>query len=104
MDYTNKTNQWLVKSRNFIVLLLYSILFYFIPPIIFGLFFSYLLFPVLLFFKQHFRLPFFLVVIILSVFLFSVIVSLLMLIINSFITILTQPQTTPISLHFNYIK
>ncbi|MER2112876.1 MAG: permease, partial [Solibacillus isronensis] len=60
MDYTNKTNQWLVKSRNFIVLLLYFILFYFIPPIIFGLFFAYLLFPVFLFFKQQFRLPFFL--------------------------------------------
>lgn len=104
MDYTNKTNQWLVKSRNVIVLLLYFILFYFIPPIIFGLFFAYLLFPVFLFFKQQFRLPFFLVVIILSVFLISVVVSVIMLIIHSFITILPQLQSTLLSLDSTYMK
>ncbi|MGN7478102.1 AI-2E family transporter [Solibacillus silvestris] len=104
LDYTSNSNQLLVKSRNIVILLLYFILFYFIPPIIFGLFFAYLLFPVFLFFKQQFKIPFFIVVVLLSVFLFAVIVSVVLLFIHSFLTLLPLLQSTLLSLEDTYIK
>ena len=103
MEHRRNSNQLFVKSRDFGILFLYILLFYFIPPIIFGLFFAYLLFPIFLFFKRQFKIPFFIVVIVLSIFLFSVIVSIILLFIHSFLTLLPLLQATLLSLSDTYI-
>lgn len=104
LEHSRNSNQLLIKSRDFGVLFLYFLLFYFIPPIIFGLFFAYLLIPVFQFFKQQLRIPFFIVVILLSIFLFSVIVSIVLLFIHSFLTLLPLLQSSLLSLEDTYIK
>lgn len=104
MEHHYNANKFLIKTRDFGVFLLYFLLFYFIPPIIFGLFFAYLLFPVFAYFKQQFRIPFFLVVIVLSIFIFSVIVAVIILFIHSFLTLLPLLQSTLLSLEDTYLK
>lgn len=82
--------------------MLYITLFYFIPPIIFGLFFAYLVFPIFHYVGRLFRAPFFLVVAVFSIVLFAVIGAVLFLLLHSLITLLPTLQATIHLLETNY--
>lgn len=102
IETKKKQVQLLVKIRDIVIFLLYLTLFYFIPPIIFGLFFAYLLFPIFLYFKRILHIPFFIVVIVLSILLFTVISAVIILILHSLFTLLPSLQTTVHLLEKNY--
>lgn len=102
MHFDKNMNNFLIKTRNIGVLLLYIAVFYFIPPIIFGLFFAYLLFPIFKYFKQQFRIPFPIIVIVLSIMLFAILAAIIFLLLHSLLTLLPTLQSTIHHLQSNY--
>lgn len=87
-------NKFLKNSQKYLVLLLYISLFYFIYPIILGLFLAYLCFPLFQFIHRQFKVPFFIVVIIISSILFSLIGIFLYFVIQSIIELFPSIQAT----------
>lgn len=90
----NNYNKFFQNSQKYLVLLLYISLFYFIFPIILGLFLAYLFFPLFQFIHRQFRVPFFIVVIIFSSILFSLIGIFLYFVIQSIIELFPSVQAT----------
>ena len=102
MNRENYVTSLLLKSGNFVILLPYLLLIYFIPPLIFGLFFAYLVYPIFNFFKRTLKLPFSIVVIIFSLLLFSTIVTFIFLFIQSLLHLLPTLQTALLSFSKTY--
>ena len=92
------------SSGKYVILLLYFALFYFIFPIILGLFFAYLFFPIFDYFKRTFKVPFVLIVFFISLLLFSLLGMLIYLIIQSVIQVFPSIQTTLQVFSENYLS
>lgn len=92
------------SSGKYVILLLYFALFYFIFPIILGLFFAYLFFPIFDYFKRNFKVPFVLIVFFISLLLFSLLGMFIYLIIQSVIQVFPSIQTTLQVFSENYLS
>ena len=90
----NNYNKFLQNSQKYMVLLLYISLIYFIFPIILGLFLAYLCFPLFQFIHRQFRIPYFIVVFIISSILFSLIGVFFYFVIQSLIELFPSVQAT----------
>lgn len=85
-------------------MLLYFALIYFTFPIALGLFLAYILFPIFDFFKRLTKLPFPLIVIFLSLTIFSLVGVIGFLLIQSLLQLLPSVQTTLYSFSLKYIE
>lgn len=104
MNRENNFNNFMQSSGKYVILLLYFALFYFIFPIILGLFFAYLFFPIFDYFKRTFKVPFVLIVFFISLLLFSLLGMFIYLIIQSVIQVFPSIQTTLQVFSENYLS
>jgi predicted PurR-regulated permease PerM len=94
MMHENNYNKFLINSQKYMVLLLYIALIYFLFPIVLGLLLAYIVFPLFQFIHRQFKVPFFLVVIIISSVLFSLFGVFTYFVIQSIIQLFPTVQAT----------
>ena len=82
------------STRRILLLLLYIALLIFLSPITLGIFFAALFHPFLLFFYKKFKIPYFIVVFVTTIAFFYGLYWFIKFIIDSFIIVLPQLQTT----------
>lgn len=94
MAQEKNINSFLSKSGKYVILVAYIALLYFIFPIGLGLFIAYLLYPLFDFFKQLLKLPFSIIVIGVSLLLFSLFGAFIFILLQNLLKMLPTIHAT----------